>query len=80
MRSHGVANFPDPTTSGASVSFSLKSGSGINATSPSFRAAQETCDKLLPGSGAGSAKPPAVQQAATACHLGGLGEAGGASP
>ena len=132
MRSRGVPNFPDPTTSGGSVSFSLRSSSGINAASPSFQAAQEACGKLLPGSGAGSGKPsaatetqmlaisdcmrahrvtrfpdptttppntptgysgvltrngvsfaipttidiqsPAVQQAATACHLGGLGQ------
>jgi hypothetical protein len=62
MRSRGVSNFPDPTTSGGSVSFSLKSSSGINATSPSFQAAQKACDTLLPGSSAGSAKPPAATE------------------
>jgi hypothetical protein len=134
MRSHGVPNFPDPTTSGGSVSFSLKSSSGINPASPSFQAAQTACGKLLPGGAPASGQPsaatkaqmlvvsecmrahgvsgfpdptttppsspadssgvldhngvsfvipttinlqsPAVQRAATNCHLGGLGQGG----
>ncbi len=134
MRSHGVANFPDSSTSGSSVTFGLKSSSGINQASPSFQAAQTACGKLLPGGGPGSEKPTtaakaqvlaisecmrthgvngfpdptttppsspagysgvltlngvslaipttiaiqssAVRQAATACHLGGLGQGG----
>jgi hypothetical protein len=134
MRSHGVPNFPDPSTSGGGVGFSIKSRSGINPASPSFQAAQKACGKLLarggPGSGKSSAatkaqmlaisecmrahwvsafpdptttppsspvgysgvlgrngvffaipttidiQSPAVRQAATACHLGGLGQGG----
>lgn len=133
MRSHGVAKFPDPNTSGGGVSFSVKSSSGINLASPSFQAAQTACGKLLPGGGPGAVKPsaaakaqmlaisqcmrahgvsafpdpttppsspagysgvltrngvsfaipttiniqsPAVQHAANACHLGGLGQGG----
>ena len=45
MRSHGVAKFPDPNTSGGGVSFSVKSSSGINLASPSFQAAQTACGK-----------------------------------
>ena len=134
MRSHGVLNFPDPTTSNGGSHISIKSSSGINPASPSFLAAQKTCGKLLPGGGPGSVEPsaaaktqmlaisecmrahgvggfpdpttrppsspagcsgvmthngvsfaipttinlqsPAVQRAATACHLGGLGQGG----
>jgi hypothetical protein len=134
MRSRGVPNFPDPSTSGGGIAITLKSTSGINPASPSYQAAQGACGKLLPGSGSGSAKPsattetqmlaisecmrahrvngfpdptttppstptgysgvltrngvsfaipttidiqsPAVQQAAAACHLGGLGDGG----
>lgn len=134
MRSHGVPNFPDPSTSGCAVHISIKSSSGINPASPSFHAAQKGCGKLLPGGGPESGKPsaaakaqmlaisecmrahgvsgfpdptttppsnpagysgvlerngvslaipttidiqsPAVQQAATACHLSGLGNGG----
>lgn len=43
MRSHGVANFPDPGSTG-----SIQIGSGINPQSPAFRSAQDTCEKLLP--------------------------------
>lgn len=44
MRSHGVANFPDPSASGG---FQL--GAGIDRSSPAFQAAQAKCQKLLGG-------------------------------
>lgn len=50
MRSHGVPNFPDP---GGGGGLNLD-GTGINPFSPSFKAAQATCFKLLPGGGPGS--------------------------
>lgn len=50
MRSHGVPNFPDP---GGGGGLNLQ-GTGINPFSPSFKAAQATCDNLLPGGGPGS--------------------------
>ena len=62
MRSHGVPNFPDPTTSGGGSSISIKSGSGINPASPSFQAAQTACGKLVPGGGPGSGKPSAATE------------------
>ncbi|MGA2012855.1 MAG: hypothetical protein ABSH51_20285 [Solirubrobacteraceae bacterium] len=63
MRSHGVANFPDPDLSGGGIGFSIKSSSGINPASPSFEAAQKTCGKLLPGGAPGSGKPSAAIEA-----------------
>jgi hypothetical protein len=50
MRSHGVTSFPDPDAQGG---LNLD-GTHINPFSPSFKAAQSQCRKLLPGGG-----PPA---------------------
>ncbi len=63
MRSHGVPNFPDPSTSGGSVSISLKSSSGVNPASPAFHTAQTACGKLLPGGPPGSGQPTAAIEA-----------------
>jgi hypothetical protein len=54
MRSHGVADFPDPTFgSGGAVRISIggpgKSSSGLDPNSPIFQKAQQTCGSLLPG-------------------------------
>jgi hypothetical protein len=50
MRSHGVPNFPDPTTSGGGVGIKIGGpGSGIDPNSPQFQAAQKACGSLLPG-------------------------------
>jgi hypothetical protein len=57
MRSHGVAGFPDP---GAQGGINL-AGTGITPFSPAFKAAQSSCDKLLPGGGPGS-RPATEQQ------------------
>jgi hypothetical protein len=54
MRSHGVTNFPDPSASGG---IQLNQSSGINPFSPSFKAAQATCFKLLPGGGPANHRP-----------------------
>jgi hypothetical protein len=56
MRSHGVANFPDPNSQGE---IDVRSSSGINPDSPKFRAAQDACQKLLP-----HGPPPTPQQQA----------------
>jgi hypothetical protein len=53
MRSHGVANFPDPKASGAGVGLVIGKNSGIDPNSPQFKAAQQACKKLLPGQGQG---------------------------
>ena len=51
MRSHGVANFPDPQVSGRGVSLSINSKNGLNPNAPQFKAAQTSCQKLLPNGG-----------------------------
>ncbi len=48
MRGHGVTNFPDPSGGGGGLNLA---GTGINPFSPSFKAAQSSCRKLLPGGG-----------------------------
>ncbi len=53
MRSHGVANFPDPNGQGEIQ------GSGIDPGSASFQAADKDCRHLLPNGG----QPTAAQQA-----------------
>jgi hypothetical protein len=45
MRSHGVAKFPDPTSTGG---IDFGSGSGIDPNSPQFQAASEACQKYVP--------------------------------
>jgi hypothetical protein len=47
MRSHGVPKFPDPKPGGA---LSLGSKAGVDPNTPQFKAAQQTCQKLVPGS------------------------------
>jgi len=51
MRSHGVPSFPDPAISGSGVALKLKAGGagGIDPNSPQFKAAQKTCQSLMPG-------------------------------
>jgi hypothetical protein len=67
MRSHGVANFPDPTSNGElNVNFQTggKGGppvsSGINRNSPQYVSAAQACRHLLPG---GIPTPAQAQQA-----------------
>lgn len=50
MRSHGLANFPDPVFSqgGARVTLGGR-GSGLNPNSPVFKAAQKACESFMPG-------------------------------
>jgi hypothetical protein len=44
MRSHGITNFPDPSSGGG---ISISSGSGIDLSSPQFQVAQNACQHLL---------------------------------
>lgn len=60
MRSHGVPNFPDPTSNGHGVSMGLKN---VDPNSPEFKAAQEACHKLQPGPGSMSAQQRAQARA-----------------
>ena len=47
MRSHGVPSFPDPTFQDNSVTFSAP-GSSIDTSSPQYKNALVTCQKLIP--------------------------------
>jgi hypothetical protein len=58
MRSHGVPNLPDPGPEGG---IQLGPSSEINTNSPSFKAAQARCAKLLPHGGIGGAAHPSAQ-------------------
>jgi hypothetical protein len=58
MRSHGVPNFPDPSSGKILVG----PGSGIDQSSPTFRAAQQACQKLLPNGGRPSPQQLAKMQ------------------
>jgi hypothetical protein len=54
MRSHGIPDFPDPTTSpGGGVSFQINGGPGsdLDHNNPRFIAADKACRGLLPGAG-----------------------------
>ncbi len=57
MRANGVPGFPDPSAGGG---FLFHTGSGIDPSSPAFRAAQRKCGKLLPP-GPGSGPPPSAR-------------------
>lgn len=58
MRAHGLAGFPDPSSSG-SISILVQPGSDLNPHSPQFQAAQNACKSLAPS---GNLTP--VQEAA----------------
>jgi hypothetical protein len=58
MRSHGVSNFPDPSSSGGG--FNLNDLPGINPSAPAFKAAQTACKNLMPVKRPPSG-PPSVQ-------------------
>ena len=52
MRSHGIHDFPDPTTSpGGGVAIQTHGGPGsdLNRNNPTYKAAQQSCRSLLPG-------------------------------
>ena len=59
MRSHGVPNFPDPSSGGG---ISIGPGSGIDPSSPKFQAAQRACQKVLPNGGQPSPQQLAKMQ------------------
>jgi hypothetical protein len=69
MRSHGIANFPDPTVgTNGMPQFSINSSgnSDLDPHSPQFQAAQKVCRKYLPGLGV---QTPAEKAAADAKAL-----------
>ena len=48
MRSHGVPNFPDPTSVSNGNSVELQQGSGIDPNSQQYQSAMHACQSLLP--------------------------------
>ncbi len=64
MRSHGVPNFPDPSTNGGGVKIAITPGSGLSPQSPAFQSAQQSCHKLLPGGGPPAQVPESVKLSA----------------
>jgi hypothetical protein len=50
MRGHAIANFPDPISSPHMIGFST---TGLATASPQFLAAQQACDKIVPGTDPG---------------------------
>jgi hypothetical protein len=57
MRSHGASSFPDPIPNGGGFNLSA---TGVNSSSPAFKAAQSACKSLLPVKHAPS-QPPSAQ-------------------
>ena len=47
MRAHGLSTFPDPQVSSDGIEFRVPTG--FTPNSPVFRAAQQACQKLMPG-------------------------------
>lgn len=64
MRSHGLADFPDPSANGG-IRISVHPGSELNPSSPQFQAAQKACQSLMPG----ALTTPAEKAAANAKAL-----------
>jgi hypothetical protein len=54
MRSHGVPKFPDPKPGGALV---VGKKAGVDPNTPQFKAAQQSCKELVPGSAVTSPPP-----------------------
>jgi hypothetical protein len=60
MRSHGLTNFPDPSTQGG-----IQLAGGLNPSAPGFKSAQKACQHLLPGGGPGNQKPTEQEKQTT---------------
>jgi hypothetical protein len=58
MRSHGVPNFPDPSSNGGTV---ITPSMGINTRSPQFISARNTCARLI-GGGTSASSPQNLAQ------------------
>jgi hypothetical protein len=53
MRDHGIADFPDPQPNGG-LRIQAGQGSDLDPNSPQFRAAQQACQKYMPGGKGGA--------------------------
>jgi hypothetical protein len=54
MRRHGEPDFPDPSSRGGGLSFSLR---GVDPNSPQFQRAQNACRRVSPFPGGGPGAP-----------------------
>lgn len=68
MRTHGLPAFPEPTAEGGSVRETIKAGSGVDPSSPTFAAATRACRHLLPNKGLAT-PAPAISVADQADYL-----------
>jgi hypothetical protein len=67
MRSHGISDYPDPTTSpGGAVALSRNGGPGsdLNRSTPAFKAASQACRSLAPNGTSGAPQQSAQKIAA----------------
>jgi hypothetical protein len=67
MRSHGISDFPDPTTSpGGGVGIQVNGGPGsdLNKHNPRFKAANQACRSLEPGGTSGTPQQSSQKLAA----------------
>jgi hypothetical protein len=80
MHSHGIKNFPDPTSGPGGIGLSLATtpgtgtvtADGITFSGPAFNAAARACAKLLPGGGGplppgANPQSPAYEHALAVC-------------
>jgi hypothetical protein len=49
MRSHGLPHFPDPVVNAQGIGFRVGGNGDPRPSSPQFKAAQQACQKLMPG-------------------------------
>jgi hypothetical protein len=56
MRDHGLADFPDPSSSGE-MQINSGPGSDLDPSSAAFQSAQTACKKYEPSGGGGKGKP-----------------------
>lgn len=67
VRSHGISDFPDPTTSpGGGVGIEVNGGPGsdLNKNSPAFKSANEACKSLEPSGTSGTSQQSSEKVAA----------------
>jgi hypothetical protein len=62
MRTHGVANFPDPSPGSGGIH--IDASSGLDPRAPAFGAAQRACRHLLPGGGPPTSLPEGAKESA----------------
>ncbi len=71
MRKNGVPNFPDPQFgSGGRVSIRFSAGTGLDPQSPQFQAAQNVCQKDVPGKFGPGAGPAPGSKCSKPAHPG----------